>query len=331
MAHRKRVYLIIQLHEKSVTFATGKKSGSSFDCSNIVTHQLSNLEIFGGRIFSPTYIHGLLKDFAQAHQMTKPRLIVSIHFLPEQITHFQLLQTILCLSKQGFILEHVSQSSAPSNDDTYPSSKQLMRNTNLLEAFLPTGYHTTAYLAVALGIILLALCITIGILHKSTTAKLNNEEQKANVLSKTIKELQGKVKALHDIEQQNTELTNKITTLTTLEQTKNNPHDLLLTIAQAMPPQSKLVSLHIGKEKSKIQASPKKSAQPKKKKLVTNTPFELKGLTHDPEEISNLVKVLSKKFPNTTFSLRHTNPTESTAGQTDTEPPFKFIIHVAAN
>lgn len=336
MAPQKRTFLVVQLDEKTVTLATGTKAGNKLHYSNIVTRQLCNVEIVDKRIFNPTHIQEVLRNYATSHHMKNARLIVSIPFLHEQITQCALLQTILCLSKRGFIIDHLSQkpfsltlseeSLHHNNDDSCPDWKQSMQTPNLLEHFLPSGYNTTPHLIATTSVFIFMIGMTISCHHKTTTVKLNNDEQEANALIKIIQELQGQVKVLYDVEKQNTGLSNKITTLTSMARSKHNPYDVLTTIAQAMPSRSKLVSLQIGKNASKP-ALPSAIKKQKSKLLTANRPFLLKGLTHDPEEISTLVKTLSKKFPHTDFSVHHSNKKVS-ATQEDTEPPFQFVIRV---
>lgn len=345
MAGIKQANIVILLRGKIVTFATAQEKRKKLYYSNIATHEISNSEIASHHIFNPTHLQALLESFAISKNRTNHHLIIVIAYDGKRLNSFELLQTIICFSKGKFIIDYLFQPSQEipplldpetKNSSSYTFWQDLLKNHNMLEQFLRTGYHQTGMILMSFIIIFVAVMSSSYTTYHSNQLVLQNNDQRANILSKTIQGLQGQIKELHTIEKQNNEIDSKISTLEAVNGKQNNPQSLLLTVAHAMPNQSRLTSLHIGKPKQSITNNPKSKRSlvahndTKRKRGTINqqhSPFILKGVTFDPEEISLLVKKLSETFPNTNFSLNHLKPTKL-AKSSDTEPEFAFTIRV---
>jgi Tfp pilus assembly protein PilN len=236
------------------------------DASQQRTHQLATTDIINHRVINLTALARHIDNLVKELKFTNPHLVVEAPFLEEN-DHYALLSLALCLSKSGCAINSIYSA---------------INGRNLLDAFLPSGYHQIyRWLALCGACLCVAwLGLSSQSIKFSQTLKTNNHIIKS--LNDSNNDLKKRVALVHDLEKENAILKKKASALTALNHHTFYPKELCSNIARTIPATTKLLTLDTGQKPGAI---------------------SLTGITTQPHEINAWVKKLSGQQNNFKFSL----------------------------
>ncbi len=326
-------YFIIHYDEQSLTITLALAKGPKLHCYATQSTPLPQGIIAHHRIYNPTYLNTIIKNFAHGHGVNKPHLIVCIPDHHTSRDPFTTLQTALCLSKNDMIIDYLISNALPilgpvhnhTATDSCPSWHSIKNAANALQMLAPASNRITTH-TYALS---LSLVISLGVAsgffyYQSRTTHIQYTQQHKHLVH-NISNLQTKVKATRELEQKNSELTKQSQILTSLRASQQNPVDFLTTIASNMPEHSALTAVHLGKF-AKQQEAQKKAPHKKPQRKETLAQLTIKGITYNPKEISSYAKKLADARPDAQFSTANIRKNKRTPKST-TPTTYTFSIH----
>ncbi len=305
-----RKYIFAQINQNDLLLALATQKYRRLTFHAITRVPLSSLDIHRERIFNPTKLVNLIKIFSSQHAIKTKRLIVSVPFL-NNTNPFQLLQAALCFSKHGFVIHHLGNQSLVI-DDT--QAKTPFSSNNLLNSFLPNGFHATRHFVSLVGITLCLLVTGSFYSYYDTQHALHHLDHQIHTEEVTLTSLKKTVAAMHKIKNQTKILEQKITPLQAHLFKKPHQHNVLSLIAQSIPPDSKLIDI-------KIDTTKTNTKPPKELFAITLT-----GKTFHPEETGLWAQQLTNQLPRADFLLSHLKKIPVKARTKRASPLYRFSI-----
>jgi len=301
----KKNYILVQLEQDSLLLAHATKRNNKFHIHNSITHNINRID-FSDRLYNLTKLHNLQQKFITDLHLKKTSLIICAPFLQNQ-NQFYLLQILLCFSKNGFAIEHVSPASFAvkscinhTSTDTCPEKRNILCHSSQSNIFLPRGYHATNKIFLTIAATSACLAIAITSTHTTLLKQKNGYQAQLNKQIFQLKQIQKKAKETHELEKENINKQKQFAHLTKQLKTEHNPSNMLLVLSKLMPPQNNLIKLRIGNKKTQQPIN-----TPQQRNKAKETTLQMQGVTHNPEEIGSLVQTLSQALPNARLSITH--------------------------
>jgi len=242
---------------------------------------LDNLEVNRGLIFNPTAIQKHIHKFLNTHTLRKPKTYVSMPELSTKNLYTQRLATLqvsLCIAKAPIQIEALITHTLFNETNKTINIHELSQQKDFLSVFKKYNQNSPISWLTCTAGFLLFFCLALNTISTKLKQNRNTLDQKHKALQPLVKKQEKKVKALHAIQEESKQITQKIIHLREIKDKTNNMAHILTTMAETIPDDTWLTNIDI------------KPHTKNKHKII-----KLTGNTHDTQSPTQFIKKLYQK------------------------------------